>query len=114
MTLGAFPRISPERFMPLRVTKSVPIRPVRVGMERERTSTASAFEVLAPVLGVPYVSQTQNQWCWAAVAEMVARFLGNTTVSQCQLANVLHNQTNCCTSPGSTKCNQPTDYPGVF
>jgi hypothetical protein len=107
-------RLQFENRMPLRVTAGVPIRP-----SRRRPALAGDGLGLAaaagtpPVLPVPYVKQTQNQWCWAACAEMVARYLGNTTVTQCELANFLHGQTKCCTFPGSTDCNRPTPYEGV-
>lgn len=94
--------------MPLRVPAGVPIRPAR------RRPPAVGVAAAPPVLRVPYVAQTQTQWCWAAVAEMVARHLGNTAVKQCELANVLHGQAGCCTSPASPACNQPVaDHAGV-
>lgn len=100
--------------MPLRVTNGVPVRVSR----RPNLPAAAGFGLAPaaapPMLSVPYVKQTQTQWCWAACAEMVARYLGAAAVKQCELANVLHGQTKCCTSPASAACNLPTDYPGVF
>ena len=99
--------------MPLRVPTGVSIRPARrpsgVGL-----APAAVPAAPPPLLPVPYVQQTQTEWCWAACAEMVARYFGATAVKQCELANVLHHQTGCCTAPASAACNQPTDYPGVF
>jgi hypothetical protein len=65
------------------------------------------------VLDVPQIFQEQTQWCWAACAQMVAAFLGNADVRQCELANFLHEQTKCCNKPGSTACNQPCPYDGI-
>lgn len=64
-------------------------------------------------LDVPLVRQTQNQWCWAACTAMIARFLGLVEPKQCELANFLHGQTNCCDKPSSSKCNKPAQYPDI-
>lgn len=98
--------------MPLRVTTGVPVRPSRRG----DVPAAAAFGLAAaapPMLAVPYVKQTQTQWCWAACAEMVARYHGAADVKQCALANFLHGQTKCCASPGSAACNLPCSFEGV-
>lgn len=97
--------------MPLRVTTGVPIRAPR---RKSLPVAGPGLVATQPMLTVPYVKQTQTQWCWAACAEMVARHLGTASVTQCELANVLHGQTKCCTSPASAACNRPTDYAGVF
>jgi Papain-like cysteine protease AvrRpt2 len=92
--------------VPLRVKTGIPIRAPR--------RRAAAAPAVAPVmLDVPYVKQTQNQWCWAACTQMVAAFLDNPDVRQCELANFLHGRTNCCQQPGSDACNQPTPWEGV-
>ena len=100
--------------MPLRITTGVPIRSSR----RAGVAAAAGFGLspaaAPPMLPIPYVEQTQSQWCWAACAEMVARYLGNTAVKQCELANILHERTNCCSAPGSSPCNRPTDFLGVI
>ncbi len=65
------------------------------------------------MLDVPYVRQEQSQWCWAGCAQMVANYLGNKKVRQCELANFLHRQTKCCQQPSSSSCNRPSSYAGV-
>jgi hypothetical protein len=44
---------------------------------------------------------------------MVAAFLGSATVKQCELANFLHQQTDCCQNPGSDRCNQPAPLQSI-
>src|SRR6266404_5537026 len=98
--------------MPLHSSTGIPIRAPRKRAPAARPAAAAAAP-LPPMLSVPYVRQEQDQWCWAACAQMVATFLGNTTVKQCELANFLHGQTNCCQQPGSLACNQPAPYAGI-
>jgi hypothetical protein len=66
------------------------------------------------LLDVPQVFQEQNEWCWAACTQMIAAFLGNSGVKQCELANFLHDQTDCCQNPGSDACNQPCPFEDVL
>lgn len=76
--------------------------------------TSNRFKVVvsAPSLGnvslpVPQIAQEQTQWCWAACADMVVHYYGNTAARQCEFANWLFGQSNCCASPGSSACNRP-------
>ena len=47
------------------------------------------------------VSQYRSLWCWAAVAEMVARTFDNGSPwRQCTIANQLLNRGDCCHPPG--------------
>jgi hypothetical protein len=95
--------------MPLRVAAGIPIAPAeaapRVGVE--------AAVAAPPMLNVPYFRQEQSEWCWAACAQMVAGYLDNPNVQQCELANFLHKQTDCCDVPDSEACNQPCPYQGI-
>lgn len=95
--------------MPLRSDKRIPI----VATPAPVAAAPLAAAVGDIVLDVPYIRQKQNQWCWAACAQMIAAFLGKTDVTQCKLANFLHGQTKCCQHPGSNACNQPSPYPGI-
>jgi hypothetical protein len=88
----------------LRTKAGIPIKVPRAG----KAVAAAA----PPVLEVPYVAQEQTQWCWAACAEMVAAFLNN-TVEQCELANFLHGQTTCCTTPATRACNRPAQWADI-
>jgi hypothetical protein len=57
--------------------------------------------------------QSQNQWCWAALAVSVARYYApSSTVTQCSLANWAFGNAasvNCCTAQAAPlfPCNQP-------
>ncbi len=57
--------------------------------------------------------QETNNWCWAATTQMLAAHLG-VTVTQCSLACVRFNKTNCCdpqtaggSCPKTNDCNTP-------
>jgi hypothetical protein len=59
---------------------------------------ASAYPALSQtsvVLAVPLIGQQAASWCWAATSEMVLAYLG-VTVQQCTMADIVHNQNNCC------------------
>jgi Papain-like cysteine protease AvrRpt2 len=98
--------------MPVRAKSTIPIRRPRRGVAPAALPAAEVAEP-PPMLRVELVRQTQNQWCWAACAQMVAAYYGNRTVTQCSLANFLHGRTNCCQRPGSEACNRPSQYEGV-
>ena len=58
-------------------------------------------------LGFTMQAQTQTNWCWAAVSTSFSHFYnGASTWTQCGAANQQLGQTTCCTTPGSTACNQ--------
>ena len=57
--------------------------------------------------------QETNNWCWAAVTQMLAEHLG-LSITQCALANHRFSKTNCCTEqnpgtpcPKTNDCNTP-------
>lgn len=67
--------------------------------------------------------QETNNWCWAAVTQMLAQHVGN-SVQQCDLANHRFGKTNCCNPqttgvpcPKTNDCNTPgwpeLDFAGV-
>ncbi|MFD2914133.1 papain-like cysteine protease family protein [Psychroserpens luteus] len=67
--------------------------------------------------------QETNNWCWAAVTQMIAQNEGQ-IVSQCDLANHRFGKTNCCdfqndgeSCPKTNDCNNPgwleLDFAGV-
>jgi len=77
---------------------------------RQRHGTQIVFSpprLGAKSLSVPQINQEQTQWCWAACADMVLHYYGNSGVRQCDFANWLFGQTGCCASPSSPVCNQP-------
>ncbi|MEM9806856.1 MAG: papain-like cysteine protease family protein [Cyanobacteria bacterium P01_D01_bin.56] len=56
----------------------------------------------------PYISQTQSQWCWAAVMLMIFAFNDtNSSEEQCSLSNKAFDKSSCCKSPSSSLCNKP-------
>jgi hypothetical protein len=91
--------------MPVRKKAGVPI---------PAPPPAAAAAPASVSLPVPYVKQEQTEWCWAACTQMVSRWLGVADVPQCELANFLHGQTNCCVKPSSDTCNQPAPLNGVM
>lgn len=99
--------------MPLRTDQTIPIEPP-ITPAAPQTTGLVELSVSGPVLlEVPYIRQEQVQWCWAACALMVARFLGRAGSSQCELADFLHGQTACCTHSSSSECNRPSPYLGI-
>ncbi len=93
---------------------------------------ASSFLVLESCRCTPEVigsvpntlrPQETNNWCWAAVTQMLAQHVG-ISVKQCDLANHRFGKTNCCDEqnppadcPKTNDCNTPgwleLDYAGV-
>lgn len=60
-----------------------------------------------PPLVLPFVmdTQTQTNWCWAAVTSSVARFYApNSAKTQCQVVCAELNNSACCAQP--QQCNQ--------
>src|SRR5437763_14227381 len=90
--------------MPIRARNRLRIQP-----SAPRTTAAVTAAALPGTisLNVPHVYQQQNEWCWAACTQMIAAFLGNANVKQCDLANFLQDRTDCCRFPASDVCNQP-------
>jgi hypothetical protein len=54
-------------------------------------------------LDIPYVNQTQSNWCWAASAAMVINYYKDTNVNSCSVASQEFNF-NCCENPNP--CNK--------
>jgi len=65
-----------------------------------------SLSVVAGILPVPVLFQTQNQWCWAASSQMILSYYGTIT-AQCTMANYCFGLSYCCASPSSSSCNQP-------
>ena len=63
-------------------------------------------------LPVPFYQQESDEWCWAAVGQMILGFLG-TNVSQCTQVNLSNppNTIDCCLQPCPTA--GVCDHPGV-
>jgi hypothetical protein len=56
-------------------------------------------------LPVPYHRQTENNWCWAACAQMVFEYYHTNSLQQCDLASGQFGQV-CCANPSSAACDQ--------
>jgi len=79
----------------------------------ESSDSTVAWAAVARNAGktVPQIPQAQPEWCWAACAQMVLQFYGQ-TVQQCELASKLFGQA-CCDDPGSLLCNDPAQVPDI-
>lgn len=108
--------------MPLRVKKSVDI-PIKHPASSKLPVGSSANEAILPGvlpsapgeksgrLGVNTVSQNpRDEWCWAACAEMVLRFLGS-PITMCQVAGLILVRDDCC--PSSEACDVGLDVEEV-
>ena len=88
---------------------------IRVNTRSKIPSHAKAL--LAGPLNVPMIKQTESNWCWAACADMVTHYYGNTGLAQCDFANFLFSLNACCAAPSSALCNsgcQLNDVSKVF
>ncbi|WP_437962988.1 papain-like cysteine protease family protein (plasmid) [Sorangium sp. So ce119] len=56
-------------------------------------------------LNVPYYSQQQSMWCWAACIEMVITYYNTAAEQQCSIVNHVLGRSDCCSKPGSGWCN---------
>jgi hypothetical protein len=57
------------------------------------------------LLQVPWYPSAQDEWCWAACAQMLGYFFSNQLTDQCEFANIGVPNKNCCGSPPD--CNTP-------
>lgn len=62
----------------------------------------------AQTLNLDLIAQETNNWCWAASAQMLMRYIGNVNVAQCVQANDRFGRTDCCQSPVPNSCIQPS------
>jgi Papain-like cysteine protease AvrRpt2 len=88
--------------MPLVITRGTPINIVAPLAAAPPGAPGPATNPLT----VSYSPQQQNNWCWAACAEMAFHHAGvNTTVSQCDMATAQFGG-SCCSAPASAACDQ--------
>jgi hypothetical protein len=89
-----------------------------IGKSHPLRQLDEVFAELVTTQGVPtnlpFVAQTQTQtnWCWAAVATSVGLFYGTGNWTQCGVATEQVNKlihpgkvSDCCATPGSSDCN---------
>lgn len=67
----------------------------------------------AASLGLAMEQQQQDNWCWAAVAVSVTRFIAGVDVDQCAQANEQLHRASCCDDPASCNLQMPLD-PRLF
>ena len=79
--------------MPIRVPQG---RPIQFGTPLRGART----------LNVPQIAQEQKNWCWAACTDMVLHYYDNPDARQCEFANWLFNQTQCCVDPANPACDR--------
>ena len=53
----------------------------------------------------PLDPQEESEWCWAAVAQSVAKYFDESAQSQCAIAGLVMKDGNCCDNP--VGCNEP-------
>jgi hypothetical protein len=58
-------------------------------------------------LNLGNIPQQTNQWCWAASAQMIMRYVGNQNIAQCVQANNRFGRTDCCKTPTPVACVNP-------
>lgn len=66
-------------------------------------------------LCLPVIAQDQNQWCWAACAEMILKYYKETGIGQCDLANLAFADAGggCCRVPSSSLCDKKLSDPQI-
>jgi hypothetical protein len=69
---------------------------------RRRIPLAPQAQVVLPV---PYYTQQQTNWCWAACTEMVITYFNTDAQQQCQIVSAVLNRKDCCNNPLPGPCN---------
>ena len=70
------------------------------------SSTPAQAATISVGLSVPLVPQKQANWCWAASAQAVVKYVFGIDYSQCDQANDRFSRSDCCQNPSSSSCNQ--------
>jgi hypothetical protein len=84
----------------LAAVAQVPTQPSILPPSNLPANTPGSYQLIVPVVG-----QMENAWCWAASQQMVFEYDDPLPpVLQCQEANAAFGQSNCCTNPGSSTC----------
>ena len=78
-----------------------------IGSDVPMPNNPGASSLLADILR----PQEQDQWCWAATAQMTAAYSG-VSMPQCEQANVATGRTDCCTDPAAAADPGRCDVPG--
>jgi hypothetical protein len=89
--------------------------PIRIE-KRERIPFKSFhfFELhQAPALAVPHRQQERSRWCWAACAEMVVRYYGNSQLSQWDIARKMVPHRGVCSKEVVPSCNCPCSLEAI-
>ena len=81
--------------MALRSVQSIPIPETEVPVLRDGYMPPGSS-----VVGISYTRQTEDNWCWAACAEMIFQHFGFGARTQCSIATTVFDLA-CCPSPGA-------------
>src|SRR2546423_199400 len=74
-----------------RIALSLPSAPARA-----TNDTLPVGVPAARLLDVPYIGQSASNWCWAACAAMVSRYVFRNGIRMCEVASVLIPDRDCC------------------
>jgi hypothetical protein len=77
----------------------------------DATADAATLEAAGMIaLDIHVQHQEQGNWCWAAVASSVAKFLsGYSPWSQCAVASAIFPGGKCCENGSSSACDKPCE-----
>jgi hypothetical protein len=90
--------------------------PIRLGQKKWLFLGFFAARPAGDRLSRPFDLETQSQteWCWAAVASAVHRYLDGQYLQQCQVVDRQWPGFGCCAQPSGDDCNQPESLADVL
>jgi hypothetical protein len=97
---------TPQFLHPLDSLPALPTAP----LVQPLSPTGGAGPPFRTLIGFLIEAQLQDEWCWAAVSVMVAKYYGTTRWSQCALA-ADELGLDCCGADGPVKGNSGCDRP---
>ena len=80
---------------------------VTPGMAPSASPVGGASAASRSLGGFSMQTQSETEWCWAAVSTSVAVFFGSTNWTQCKVAVGELSPLDCCGADASTGCNIP-------
>ena len=84
-----------------------PLQTVTLANPPVEAAATGAMAEARSLIGFSVQYQQQTEWCWAAVSTSVAAFFGQTSWTQCGIAEAELSPLNCCGADASAGCNQP-------
>lgn len=91
--------------MSIAIARGTPIPAPPIGNDVPTWQRSIAPDLRPIVLPIDYVSQEQDQWCWAACFQMIGSFLNLGAKSQLAMATQLFGRA-ACVQPNSPQCNR--------